>query len=216
METQEQKVVHEAIALEDDMLKGAEKLENPDSQEQPEKEKPKKDVKKEIVSWIITLAAAVVIALVIRTFLFEPVRVDGSSMNDTLANNEIMFVTKPEYLLGSPKRGDVIICRYPGRGNTLFVKRLMALPGDTIEIMSNVVYINGEQVNEDYLTPQRNQSGYTMQKLTLGEDEYFVMGDNRDNSHDSRSADVGPLKREAIVGHVQGVFFPFDKLRGVQ
>lgn len=179
-------------------------------------EKPKKDVKKEILSWILTLAAAVVIALVIRTFLFEPVRVDGNSMNDTLIDGEIMFVTKPEYLLGSPKNGDVIVCRYPDRGRTLFVKRLIGVPGDTIEIIKNAVYVNDVLVDESYLTPERNNNGYSMAKITLGEDEYFVMGDNRNVSHDSRSSDVGRLSRSYIVGHVQGVFFPFSSWRGVK
>lgn len=198
METQEQKATDENKAVTE------------------KDEKPKKDVKKEIVSWIITLAAAVVIALVIRSFLFEPVRVDGGSMNDTLANGEIMFVTKPEYLFGEPKHGDVIICKYPDRGSTLFVKRLIGLPGDTIEIKLNTVYVNGEMLVESYLTPDRNDNGYSMPLITLGEDEFFVMGDNRDNSHDSRSSDVGPLHRSYIVGHVQGVFFPFSKWRGVK
>ena len=82
----------------------------PETEEETKKGKGKKpvNVKKEILSWILTLGAAVVIALVIRTFLFEPVRVDGHSMDDTLANGEIMFVTKPEYLAGEPQHGDVV------------------------------------------------------------------------------------------------------------
>lgn len=179
-------------------------------------EKPKKDPKKEILSWIVTIAAAVAIALLIRTFLFEPVSVDGHSMDDTLANGEIMFVTKPEYLFGDPQHGDIVICKFPDRGNTLFVKRLIGLPGDTVEVKSNIVYVNGEALVEDYLTPDRNDDGRSMGAITLGADQYFVMGDNRDNSHDSRASDVGPLFRNQIVGHVRCVLFPFNKIRGVQ
>ena len=179
----------------------------------------KKNVKKEILSWILTLGSAVVIALLIRTFLFEPIRVDGQSMCDTLQNNEIMLVTKPEYLLGQPQDGDVIICKYPGRTEN-FVKRLMGVPGDTIEVINNVVYRNGEALDEPYLTPARNDDGFSMEAITLGPDQYFVMGDNRDNSHDSRNyygyGKPATLTRSQIIGHVRCVMFPFNVVRGIK
>lgn len=179
----------------------------------------KKNMKKEILSWVLTLGAAVVIALVIRTFLFEPIRVDGSSMNDTLADKEIMFVSKPEYIFGEPQLGDVVICRYPGR-TEYFVKRLMGAPGDVIEVKNNVIYRNGEIVDEPYLTPDRNDNGFSMDAFTLGDNEYFVMGDNRDNSHDSRNYygydSPAALTRDQIIGHVRCVLFPFDKIRGIE
>ena len=181
--------------------------------------KGKKSVGKEILSWVLTLGSAVVIALLIRTFLFEPIRVDGQSMCDTLQNNEIMFVTKPEYLFGVPQDGDVVICKYPGRTEN-FVKRLMGVPGDTIEVINTVVYRNGEALAEPYLTPDRNNDGFSMEKMTLGPDEYFVMGDNRDNSHDSRNyygyGKPATLTRSQIIGHVRCVVFPFDKIRGIE
>ena len=179
----------------------------------------KKDVKKESLSWILTLGSAVIIALVIRTFIFEPVRVDGQSMCDTLQNNEIMFVTKPEYIFGAPQRGDVIICKYPGRTEN-FVKRLMGVPGDTIEVKQNMVYLNGEALSEPYLTAERNDDGFSMDPVTLGDGEYFVMGDNRDNSHDSRNyygyGKPATLTRDQIIGHVRFVVFPFNEIRGIE
>ena len=179
----------------------------------------KKSVTKEILSWVLTLGSAVVIALLIRTFLFEPIRVDGQSMCDTLQNNEIMFVTKPEYLFGEPQRGDVVICKYPGRTEN-FVKRLMGVPGDTIAVENNVVYLNGKALDEPYLTPTRNDDGFSMDPITLGDGQYFVMGDNRDNSHDSRNyygyGKPATLTRDQIVGHVQFVVFPFDKIRSIE
>lgn len=184
----------------------------------PNPAKKKTNVKKEIISWILTLGSAVVIALLIRSFLFEPIRVEGSSMCDTLANGEIMFVTKPEYLFGNPQVGDVVICKYPDR-TEYFVKRVMGVPGDVIEVRSNMVYRNGEALDEPYLTPERNRNGFTMAPFTLGEDEYFVMGDNRDNSHDCRNLTSGrpaALKQDQIIGHVQFVLFPFDKIRGIE
>ncbi len=186
---------------------------------QPTNRKAKqKRVRKEILSWVLTLAAAVTIALLVRTFLFEPIRVDGESMTDTLQNGELMFVTKPEYILGMPSRQDVIICRYPDR-TEYFVKRLVALPGDTVEIKYdkktgvNTVYVNGQAVVEPYLTPSRNDKDNSMAPLTLRDDDFFVLGDNRDNSNDSRY--VGTLHRSQIVGHVRFVFFPFGSARSV-
>lgn len=185
----------------------------------PRQEKKKKNVKKEIISWILTLGSAVIIALLIRTFLFEPIYVDGQSMCDTLQDREVMLVTKPEYIFGQPQRGDVVICKYPGRTEN-FVKRLMAVPGDTIEVRSNVVYINGVALDEPYLTPSRNDDGFSMDPMTLTDDQYFVMGDNRDNSHDSRNyygyGKPATLTRSQIIGHVRCVIFPFSNIRGIK
>lgn len=176
------------------------------------------NVKKEILSWIVTLGTAVLAAFLIHTFLFVPVRVDGSSMLDTLLDGEVMLVTKPEYLMGDPQFGDVVICKYPGRTEN-FVKRVMGIPGDEIEIRSNVVFRNGEPVSEPYLTAERNDDGFSMNPYKLGEDDYFVMGDNRDNSHDCRNMNgyYSPeaITRNMIVGHVRCVFFPFTKIRGI-
>lgn len=176
-------------------------------------EEKKKKVLKEILSWIVTIAAAVAIALVIRQFVFEPVRVDGKSMLTTLNHGEIMFTTKPEYLLGDPQRGDVIICHYPDRSEN-FVKRIIGLPGETVRVEGTQVYINGELLEEPYLDPAQNTRGHSCSEIMLADNEYFVCGDNRDNSNDSRY--VGPITRGMIRGHVRAVIFPFNKVRGIQ
>lgn len=192
--------------------------ENLNDGQQPKEKKPV-NVKKEIMSWILTIGVAVAAALLIRTFLFEPIRVDGHSMCDTLQDGEIMLVTKPEYLFGDPQYGDVVICKYPGRTEN-FVKRVMGLPGDVIEVRSNVVYRNGAALDEPYLTPERNNDGFSMVPFTLGEKEYFVMGDNRDNSHDCRNyygyGSPAALTRDMIIGHVRCVVFPFNVIRGIE
>ena len=191
------------------------------------KEKEKKTLKEEIMSWVWTILAAVVIALLIRGFIAEPIRVDGTSMTNTLADGEIVLVSKLDYRFGQMQRNDVVICRYPGRMNgsvnigaamsldnyTLFVKRLVALPGDTVEIREGVLYVNGEAVPN----PEKMASvprDYSLRQL--GEDEYFVIGDNRRTSHDSRADDVGPLSASAIMGKVKCVLFPLNKIRGVE
>lgn len=199
----------------------------PEMQEQAQQpDKEKKSFGKELLSWIVTLGMAVIIAFTIRTFLFEPIRVDGESMCDTLQDGEIMLVTKPEYLFGDPQVGDVVVCHYPERGNTNFVKRVIGVPGDTITIENGVVYRNGEAVEEPYLTLSRNQGSYydITEPFVLGDDEYFVCGDNRDNSHDSRNFytlgwgqyQPAAVTRDMIKGHVRWVVFPFGNARGIE
>ncbi|MBR3334080.1 MAG: signal peptidase I [Clostridia bacterium] len=206
------------------------------------KEKVKRTVGQEILSWILTIVVAVVAALLIRSFIFEPVRVDGSSMDDTLANGEIMLVSKYDYSTtwlsffwqdngakenapritfgGNPQRFDVVICRYPGRGDTNFVKRVVGLPGDTIRLENGYLYVKeaGQEEEVMYKEPYINdeyRSGplNTFRAYEVPEGKYFVMGDHRNNSNDSRS--VGPIDRSMIVGHVRRVVFPFNQWRGV-
>ena len=124
--------------------------------------KPKKSVGREVLEWVLTVAAAVAIALVIRTLVFEFVKVDGASMNDTLANNEIMYVSKPEYVFGgNPQRFDVIILHYPDRGMTNFVKRVVGLPGDTVQFIKGYLYVNGEKQDEPYINDDYRHSYIT-------------------------------------------------------
>lgn len=180
-------------------------------------EEKKKMIIKETISWILTLGSAVIITLCIRGFVFEPVIVDGESMRNTLQDKELMFVTKYDYILGEPQSGDVIICKYP-ESTKNYVKRLIGLPGDTIEIVNHTVYRNGEALPETYLSPELTDGAFyaNMAERVLGPDEYFVMGDNRDNSRDSRSSSVGTLTRSQIKGHVRFVFFPFDSIRSIE
>jgi len=191
------------------------------------KEKKKKTPKEELMSWIWTLLAAFLIASLIRAFVAEPIKVDGNSMTNTLMDGEIMLVSKLDYMFGEMERGDVVVCRYPGRTqgsvnlgaalsldtHTLFVKRLVGLPGDTLWIANGVLYVNGEAVPN----PEKMASTpRDMTPITLGRDEYFVVGDNRYTSHDSRSSDVGPISSSAIMGKVKCVLFPLNAIRGIE
>ena len=143
--------------------------------------------------------------------LFEPARVDGRSMAETLDHNELLIVSRVDYLLNEPERFDVVICRYPDRGNEQFVKRLVGLPGDTIEIRNASLYINGSAACESHISYPAN---YYYAPCTLRENEYFVLGDNRSNSNDSHL--IGPLSRSRIIGRVIGVFYPFNRIRKIQ
>lgn len=201
------------------------------------KAKSKKTLTREILEWVLTIVVAVVIALPIRAFGFELVRVDGESMDNTLANEEIMFVTKYDYAStwlcfpwqdaeskekaarittgGNPERFDVVICRYPGRGDTNFVKRIIGLPGDTIEIRNGYLYVNGERYEEPYVDDEyRDGRLNTFGPYTVPEGEYFVMGDHRNNSNDSRSQ--GTISRDMIIGHVRTVLYPFSEIREIK
>ena len=201
------------------------------------KETKKKTVAQEILEWVLTLVAAVMIALPIRAFAFELVRVDGRSMDNTLANGEIMFVSKFDYAStwlsfpwqddeakekaarittgGKPNRFDVVICRYPGRGDTNFVKRIVGLPGDTVEIRQGYLYVNNERYDEPYINDDYRTGGLnTFGPYEVPEGHYFVMGDHRNNSNDSRSQ--GAIPRDMIIGHVRSVLYPFNEVRGIE
>jgi signal peptidase I len=142
-----------------------------------------------------TVLAALVIALLVRGFVIEPFIVDGPSMEPTLWTGERLFVSKLTFRLGTPKRGDVVMFKYPLNPNKDYVKRVVAVGGDTVEMRLGRVYVNGQQVQEPYI----HFAGlYSMNALTVPEGTIFVMGDNRVNSEDSR--DFGPVKLSLVRG----------------
>ena len=176
-----------------------------------ENEKPKKSIKQEIFEWIMVFVVAAAMAFVVRTFIFEPVRVDGASMMDTLVDGEYMIATKFDYLFGDPERFDVVICNYPNTSDGMYrVKRVIGMPGETLELVAGELYINGEHVEQNF---EMTENAAYFGPFTVPEDHYFVIGDNRNNSKDSRSIMVGPLKRSEIKGHVRAVVFPLSGMR---
>ena len=180
-----------------------EKVQKVEETSPDKKEKPKKTPKQEIIEWVVTLAVALVIAVVVRTFIFEPVRVDGNSMYPTLKHGEIMIVSKMSYRFGGePELFDVVICHYPERGNTNFVKRVVGLPGDTVQVLDGHLIVNGVVYEEKFLHERPIEN---FGPIVVPEGQYFVMGDNRNNSNDSRR--VGPLERQYIVGRVSAVLW---------
>lgn len=182
--------------------------------------KLKQTAKKEIREWIVALVSALVVVLLVRTFLFTVIRVDGSSMYPTLINDERLFVTVADVKLGYVERGDVVICHYPNRGRTYFVKRVVGVPGDKVCRYDGVTYVNGEPLDPLGLAAEAR---YDYDEYTLGEDEYFCVGDNRYDSHDSRdwndgddTRDVGPIDKSMLVGKVRHVIWPLNAIRAVE
>ncbi len=191
----------------------------------------KQKIVKEIREWVVALAIALVVVLVIQSFLFRVIRVDGASMNPTLLDGERLFVTVADVKFGEIERDSIVICHYPNRGMTYFVKRCVGIPGDTVYCQNGVTHVvytdeNGNTVDEALderyaiYAPFGSPSDYAPH--VLGEDEYFVVGDNRYNSHDSRdwndtdsSNDVGPISKKMIVGRVRTVIWPLGDIRNV-
>ena len=175
--------------------------------------------------FVITLILVIVAVFAFRAFIFEPVKVSGGSMEDTLFNNERMFVEKFTYWFDSPQRGDIIICHYPptykrGKATDTYVKRVIGLPGETITISENRVYIksseSGEYVllEESYLSPDNlTRSLYAdIREYKVPDDCVFVMGDNRNRSTDSRAESVGFVNKSDIMGKAVVRIWPFNKM----
>ena len=184
----------------------------PDLTQEPakSKEKKKKTVGQEILSWVVSFAVALAAALLIRAYIFTLITVDGTSMMETLQDGDKLYVSVLSAKIGGYDHGDVVICQYPGRTDFI-VKRLIGLPGDTVMVDRGQVYVNGQALDEPYVT---HPNPYSYPETTMGEGEYFVLGDNRSVSHDSHSADVGPVTK--LIGKVRAIFWPLNRVRGLQ
>lgn len=172
--------------------------------------------KKDAREWVVSIATALIAVLIIRTFLFTIIRVDGTSMTDTLQHNDRLFVTVLDMKLHGPDRFDVVITHYDDTRKE-YVKRVIGLPGDVLEVKSGVLYINGEAYEEPFLTDSCIRK-YSLPQNDFGpievpEGHYFVMGDNRDDSRDSRR--VGFLSEDLIVGKVRYIIWPLNRIGSV-
>ncbi len=164
----------------------------------------------EAKDWIISIVVAVVLAFLIRQFIVELYIVDGPSMRPTLQSQERLVVNKFIYSLRAPEKGEILVFKYPRDQSRDFIKRVIATPGDTIEIKDGRVYVNDQMQNEDYIL-EKTRSEYP--KATVPDGTVFVMGDNRNNSEDSRFADVGFVPYSLIKGKAMLVFWPFSQFK---
>lgn len=168
--------------------------------------------KRENIDFYLYLAIVLIVALSIRLFIFEPVRVEGPSMEPNLWTNERLFVEKLSYLFNTPERGQIVICRYPDERENC-VKRVIALPGETVKVSWGRVYVNGEPLDE---SAYWNDIVYSdMPEVIVPEKSIFVMGDNRNISKDSRAPGVGPIPFGRIVGQAHFVMWPLSHWRDI-
>ncbi len=165
------------------------------------------------MDFFLYLCLVVIAALAIRSFIAEPIRVDGDSMIPTLVNGEHMFVEKLSYWTRAPERGEIVICFYPGYKESC-VKRVIGLPGDSVSVESGRVVINGAPLDESEYWD--GEIFGDMAPVTVGEGQVFVMGDNRNGSKDSRNSSVGCIPYMRIVGRVRAVFWPLKQLHSIE
>ena len=179
-----------------------------DSMKNKESVANKKSIGQELVELLVRIILLLFICYLIVIFIGQRTVVSGSSMTPTLEHNDNLIVDKISYRFQDPERFDVVVFDY--QDGRYFIKRVIALPGETIEIKDNKIYINGEILDEDFgygIT-------YNIDAITLGSDEYFLLGDNRIISLDSRS--FGPISKKEILGTTDFVMFPFSKIGKVK
>lgn len=165
-----------------------------------------------VAKWVFEIAVVCLFAFVAVWYFGQRVSTVGDSMSPVLRNGDVVLVNRIVYNATTPNRGDVIVFKPKGNENDhYYIKRIVGLPGETIEIIENRVYIDGERLEEDYETTNIDDVGVVDEKLKLAGDEYFVLGDNREQSEDSRDADVGNVKREYIYGKAWFVITPGDE-----
>lgn len=185
-----------------------------DSDEQDsDEEQPEKagSFMKEAVSFLIWAACVLLISFLLVHFVIQRCDVGGSSMVPTLTDGDQLLMDKISYRFRDPERFDIIVFPYEYSDNTYFIKRVIGLPGETVQIdTAGTIYINGEPLEEHYGAEVILYPGLAEEEIHLDDDEYFVLGDNRNVSEDSRYPDVGNIKRERIMGRPFLRIFPFS------
>ena len=165
--------------------------------------------------WVRDLTLALIIAAVFILFIYQPVKVEGTSMMPALVDQERIFINKFVYRMGLSRihRGDLVVFYYPADQTKSYIKRIVGLPGDTVEIDRGMVLVNGRALTEDYV-PQAYRDYQSMPLARIEPDSYFVLGDHRSSSNDSRS--WGSVPRDCIYGQAVFVYWPFEKLGPVR
>ena len=167
---------------------------------------------KEILSTSIYLLVVLCAAYLIITYVGQRTQVSGSSMETTLSDDDNLLVDKITYRFSEPKRFDIIVFPFQYDTDTYYIKRIIGMPGETVQIdYDGNIYINGSLLKESYGREVIQNPGRAAEPITLGEDEYFVMGDNRNNSSDSRDPSVGNIHRKDIIGRAWVRIWPFSK-----
>ena len=155
--------------------------------------------------WLRDIVISAAVSILIITFLYQPVRVEGTSMLPRLEDHDRLFINKFVYRISSIHRGDVVVFHYPRDPEKSYIKRVIALPGDRISIERGRVYLNGKPLRESYV-PEEYRDTRSLAETVVPEDAYFMMGDHRSISSDSR--EFGPVDRDLIYGKAVFVYWP--------
>lgn len=154
-----------------------------------------------IIKWAVAVAVAIVLGWLFTVFAFEKTNMVGSGMEPTLSDDDILLVNKVAYHFSDPERFDVIVFNKTGKEHSYYAtRRIIGLPGETVSISEGKVYINGEPLKEMYVVDEMLTAGLAENPITLDEDEYFVLGDNRNDCEDSRYSNFSNVVRNEIVG----------------
>jgi len=171
----------------------------------------KRSVVGALMHWLRDLLFSVVLAVIVILFLYQPVKVEGTSMMPTLDDQERIFINKFVYRFHFEKidRGDTVVFWFPGDPSKSYIKRVIGMPGDQVEVRDGNVIVNDHTLVEDYV-PQEYRDQSEMRPTTIGPDEYFVLGDHRSSSNDSRT--WGMVPRRYIYGKAVFIYWPLDKM----
>ena len=161
---------------------------------------------------LLYLLVIVLLTWVIVTFVGQRTKVDGHSMEPTLSDGDNLIVDKLSYRFRDPERYDIIVFPYQHAENTYYIKRIIGLPGETVQVIDGYMYINGKKLDEHYGAEVMEDPGIAAEPIKLGDDEYFVLADNRNHSSDSRVASVGVLTRDMLIGRAWVRIYPFNKI----
>ncbi len=177
-----------------------------------EYDEKKSSIVREILGFLLYVMMVVGITFFIITFIGQRTYVSGSSMENTLHHGDNLIVDKLTYRFSKPKRYDIIVFPFRYQEKTYYIKRIIGLPGETIQIQDGVIWIDGEVLQESYGREVMKNAGLAAYMITLGEDEYFVLGDNRNDSTDSRDPSVGVIHKDEIIGRAWLRIWPLDKI----
>ena len=184
---------------------------NTGENEKKTQEKTAGNTVKELLGMIVYIAVVLALTFLVVRYVGQRTQVDGHSMEPTLYDQDNLIVDKISYRFRDPERFDIIVCPFQNKENTYYIKRIIGLPGETVQIVDGDIYINGTILEEDYGKETMVSSGRAINEIQLGEDEYFVLGDNRNHSEDSRFDDVGNIKRSNIIGRAFIRIWPFSR-----
>lgn len=177
------------------------------------KEKLEDQKVRKVITWIFEIVVTLVFAAVVAIVMFQSVTMQESSMEPTLSVGDKFFMNRVVYTVSSPERGDIIVFKTNASDDAaLHIRRVIGLPGDTVQIVDGRVLINGETYKEGKDFPAISNAGMAAKPVTLENGEYFVLGDNRNNSEDSRYGDIGKVKKKYIVGKLWFTISPVKKI----